>query len=447
MPTRLRQLHTSSIRRGTTLLELILALALSVLLLGAIALAIRFNLRALDSRRADVEEAQLARAVLRMITDDLHSAVQHEVVDFKPLEDIATSALSAQVSNAANALSSAASSATSGASSSGGAATGGGSSPGGSSSANNSKGGGASGGGSSGSSSSTGKTGGTGGGASTGGSSSGGASTGGASSGGASSGGASTGGASSSGASSGSPSTSDPSANTTDIASTAVPPPIPGLYGNQYELQLDVSRLPRLDQYQSMTGSAGTLSDIPSAVKTVAYYLRGANQAAPDTGFAAAGALSQQDAARPGLVRRQLDRAVSMQAASSGNSSLNQLGELIAPEVVSIEFRYSDGSQWLTEWDSSQMQGLPVAVEILVALQPSLAYADPNDTSTIAKKAVSQSPKMYRHVVRLPAGKIPAATDGTTTDGSESSSSSGSAASGSGSTGSGSAGSGSTGGP
>lgn len=433
-------------RSGTTLLELILALALSVLLLGAIALAIRFNLRTLDSRRADVEEAQLARAVLRMITDDLQSAVQHEVVDFKPLEDIATSALSAQVSNAVNALSSAAGSATGGSTSSGGGASSGSGSPSGSSSSNNSKsgnsssgpssssgqGGGSSSGGSSSPSSSSGKSGGTGAG----------------SSGGGTTGGTSSGGASSSGGTSGSSaSASDPSANTTDIASTAAPPPIPGLYGNQYELQLDVSRLPRLDQYQSMTGPTGTLNDIPSAVKTVAYYLRGANQPAPDTGFAATGALSQQDAARPGLVRRQLDRAVSLQASSSGNSSLNQLGELIAPEVVSIEFRYSDGSQWLTEWDSSQMQGLPVAVEILVGLQPSLAYADPNDTSTITKKAGTEVPKMYRHVVRLPAGKIPVIADGTTSDGSESSDSSSSGSGGSGATGSGSTGTGSTGGP
>lgn len=182
-----------------------------------------------------------------------------------------------------------------------------------------------------------------------------------------------------------------------------------------------------------MTGAPGSLTDIPSAVKTVAYYLRGANQASPDTGFAAAGALAREDAARPGLVRRQLDRAVSLQASSTGSSSLNQLGELIAPEVVSIEFRYSDGSQWLTEWDSSQMQGLPVAVEILVALQPSLAYANPTDTSSLAKKAVNQEPKMYRHVVRLPAGKIPTATDDGTTDGSGSTSTSGSAASSSGS--------------
>jgi hypothetical protein len=70
-----------------------------------------------------------------------------------------------------------------------------------------------------------------------------------------------------------------------------------------------------------------------------------------------------------GLVRRALDRAVMSNAEELGQTEqLNRTGELIAPEVVALEFMYFDGMQWLTSWDSSA-QGLPWLVEISLAMQ------------------------------------------------------------------------------
>ena len=49
----------------------------------------------------------------------------------------------------------------------------------------------------------------------------------------------------------------------------------PGLIGNQYQLQIDTSRLPRLEEYSVlMDVDPGNLSDVPSDLKTVTYYVQ-----------------------------------------------------------------------------------------------------------------------------------------------------------------------------
>src|SRR5687768_7365858 len=75
-------------RSGMTLLELMLALSLSVVVMGVIAIVIDLHLRTLDTRRTEVEEAQLARAVLRQMADDLRSAVQYQFIDFSGVTDM-----------------------------------------------------------------------------------------------------------------------------------------------------------------------------------------------------------------------------------------------------------------------------------------------------------------------------------------------------------------------
>jgi hypothetical protein len=59
--------------------------------------------------------------------------------------------------------------------------------------------------------------------------------------------------------------------------------------------------------------------------------------------------------------------------------SLQRTGELLAPEVVAIEFEYFDGQLWQSEWDSS-VQGLPLVVRITLAMQlESKRQTDPVD--------------------------------------------------------------------
>lgn len=217
-----------------------------------------------------------------------------------------------------------------------------------------------------------------------------------------------------------------------NIADSALPTSAPALLGNKSELQLDVSRLPRLEEYQKAMGGAGAVTDVPSDLKTVAYYVRGPASAPPDTGFAPQGTLTAGDSMRAGLVRRELDRAVSQYANEQGRmEQLNQQGELIAPEVVGLEFRYFDGSQWMEFWDSQQIQSLPLAVEITVAIQPGARWDGVSQsTPTNANggtgwgfgfgsnaQAAPPPPKLYRQVVRLAAARPNAGTQSSTTSG------------------------------
>ena len=90
-------------RRGLTLLELMLALTLSTFVLVAISMAIDLHLRVLQSRRGHVERIQLARSVLTIIANDLRSTVQQNTTDFSALASLASAALSGAAADATGA--------------------------------------------------------------------------------------------------------------------------------------------------------------------------------------------------------------------------------------------------------------------------------------------------------------------------------------------------------
>ena len=61
-------------RNGFTLIEVLLSLGLAALVLVALATAVDVHLRCVQTGRTHVEEAQLARALLHRIGDDLRNA-------------------------------------------------------------------------------------------------------------------------------------------------------------------------------------------------------------------------------------------------------------------------------------------------------------------------------------------------------------------------------------
>jgi len=306
-------------RAAFTLVELILALALSVIVLGLLGFAIHFHLQASDSRRAHVEEAQLARALLRRIADDLVASVRYEPADFSVASEMAKNApASAAMSGGAEVLD-----------------------------------------------------------------------------------------LDGDGLVDVDPSTLtqgiQPAAPTESIASSGMPPDVPGLYGNQYEMQIDISRLPRADEYHVATAD-GLSFDRPGDVKTVAYYLGDPEH--PPLGGPNPGegiAMLTAGGVPRGLVRRSLSRAVTSYAAKGGQGEeVHQLGEMIAPEVIALEFRYFDGSAWRTEWDTDTEGGLPQAVEIALLLEP----RDEQERATagpLTEQMNGLPGNLYRLVVRLPA--------------------------------------------
>lgn len=293
-------------RSGFTLIELMLALALIVVTTALIGSLMQMFSRNFATRGDDIRREQLARALLTKMADDIRSVVMPQEYDSSVLEQLL------------------------GASSSGGGGGGGGG-PDAASSATGASSSLASGSSSIGSSIGAGMS--------------------------------STSGSDSNAAGSG----------LSDTITTSLPP---GIYGDQYSLIVDVSRIPRPDEYIMPAASLidHFLADVPGDMKTVTYYVQSPTNmgiedslsqfASPDS---PSNTLSSGQVG--GLIRRQLDRAVTAYAEEMGDTQrLARTGDLLAPEVVALEFAYYDGTDWLTEWDSST-QSLPWLVEITLAMQ------------------------------------------------------------------------------
>lgn len=318
-------------RGGYTLLELILALGLSVLVMVGVGTAIHFHLITLDTRRTDLEDAQLARAVLRRIADDLRGAVRYEPPDLSGVTQFTNGMAQGGAPAGLDAT---------GLDMSGAEMTAGDLVPG--------------------------------------------------------------------------LGLGDIGMESEDlglsIATSTTPPATPGLYGNQYELQIDVSRLPRPDEYY-LDATTGTVR-IPSDVKTVAYYVQYADTATADSLSAAP--------AQGGLVRRDLDRAVTAYAAETGTTIDPAVGDLIAPEIVALEFQYFDGIQWLPEWDTELNGGLPLAVDVAIAISrtPPDEQLAADMQSTLLSGETPDNVRIFHSVVKLPmGGQAKTGSDPTQTEG------------------------------
>jgi Tfp pilus assembly protein PilW len=415
----------SNRRVGLTLLELILALSLSVVLLFAVGMALRLYWRSFDTKRTNIEQSHLARAILQKMGDDLRSAVQYTPVDLSGLESIASTSSLAGAFAGMTGTGSPAAAGAGGSGAGGGAGTGGGTGAGtgggagpatsGQSSQGQSGQGGAATSGAAGSSSTT-------------------------KSGGSTSTPSSSSTAGGSGAASGSPATGSEATGEQGATESTqeTPPAVVGLYGTATQIQFDVSRLPRVDEYAG--NSPTSMVKIPSDIKTVSYYVRNGEAAALTT-TSTFGSTPATGSSEPstsgqgrGLMRLEIDRAVSAYSETGGTVASNyDQAKLLADEVTSIAFQYWDGTAWASEWNSDEMGGLPLAVEIVMTL------ADPNAEASTAQPTqnfgatsdTESTDPSYRIVVALPTASLPPppaeepeTTEGSTTPGSSSAASS-----------------------
>ena len=186
-----------------------------------------------------------------------------------------------------------------------------------------------------------------------------------------------------------------------DLTSGAAVLKTPGLIGNQYQVQLDLSRLPRLEEYVAMLDqTSADLQDIPSDMKTVAYYVQ-ASGVIGGIQDPLAEIDPEADLSPGGLVRRSLDRAATVEAANTGNlTTLNQTGDLLAPEITGIEFSYWDGLTWQLDWSSDDYGELPLAVQVQIYMvDPILAATEESDSIAMMG---SDAMRVFSHIVRLP---------------------------------------------
>lgn len=233
-------------------------------------------------------------------------------------------------------------------------------------------------------------------------------------------------GASASGASaSGAAATSGMGATAEDASAVTTVAREPGLYGTQFELTLDVSRLPRGDEYIPAAGAmvAATLTDVPGDIKTVTYFVQAPSViGVGDTMDAFNDPTMVTNGMTGGLVRRALDRAIIAYAEETGDSTrLMRTGELIAPEVVSLEFAYFDGTQWLYTWDSTT-QALPWLVQITLSIQSATGEAAGAVDAGVPLSAMTSDQQaatgvqVYELIVAIPGAQLKAAEVATEAD-------------------------------
>ena len=175
----------------------------------------------------------------------------------------------------------------------------------------------------------------------------------------------------------------------------------PGLIGNQTQIQIDVSRLPRLEEYMPMMDAENTdLDDVPSDIKTVAYFVQAQGAGGVQDPLNSLDPESMSEATNGGLVRRSLDRSVTKFAVENGNlAQLNQTGELLAPEVSAIEFQYWDGITWMLEWNSDELEELPLAIRVDVHM------VNPNAPESGVSSIDAAATRIFSHIIRLQMAK------------------------------------------
>lgn len=193
---------------------------------------------------------------------------------------------------------------------------------------------------------------------------------------------------------------------TFDLASTTVQP-TPGVYGNANEIQIDVfGQYANPVRYDMLTnaGFDPMASNLLSDPKVVTYYLRAAD------GSELSGTPLQSDGDSISVRKTILARRVQGRAQASYDTAMAGMGDaqsgeqMLSDQVVSIQFAYHDGYDWLDEWDSSLNGGLPVAVSITLTVVDEAA-TDSTDVNTLTEDNI------YTLTVRLPAAEAPVEED------------------------------------
>ena len=160
---------------------------------------------------------------------------------------------------------------------------------------------------------------------------------------------------------------------TVDLVGNAVQV-VPGIYGNQFELQIDIlGKFPEPVRYDMGIASSGDplASNLLSEPKTVTWSLRSASSTEL-AGTPLESVESNERESMTILSRRVQTRAVAVNSASAGLADLQSGEQLLSDQIVSLQFQYHDGYDWTDTWDSSTM-GLPIAVKVtLTVSDPSL---------------------------------------------------------------------------
>ncbi len=365
-------------RHAFTLLELILAVALSATLLGLIGTAINLYLSQVDADRTRVEEAQLARSVLAMIADDIRGATIYQPQDTKAIEALMTASTPYNVDDVDKSKKpgapAAPASPTKIAALTAIAATSG----------------------------------------------------------------QSTSSSSASGSSSEDSEETLPlglNGTTEDVYVDVTRLP------KQDELFATVTGYTNA-QSPASTGAGGsgsaataTAADVnpPADLKTVHYHVRSDGGSTSSAGLNTS-AMPTAFGGEKGLVRQEIPRTIRVFAEQAGKTDATESQEvLLAPEVVKMQFRYFSGSELFDTWEMKERKTLPVAIEVKIWLKPPSANGnratndEKNEPTDKTSLDAIENAHEYRQIVYLPMASLVQSSSTSTSESSSSTESQGEA--------------------
>jgi prepilin-type N-terminal cleavage/methylation domain-containing protein len=181
-----------------------------------------------------------------------------------------------------------------------------------------------------------------------------------------------------------------------------------GLIGDATKLTLHISRPARDMAYATLNDGLGVAART-SDLLSVTYFLASTNGSGLEgevgQRYQQQSGLGLQTTGPQGLGRLAGDRmAIEFADLESDTTTLADAAQLIAPEVVSLEFRYFDGLNWLTEWDSVSAQRLPNAVEITIGMKRIVSEEErlAKQFDGAARADLDAILEYRRHVVSLP---------------------------------------------
>lgn len=170
----------------------------------------------------------------------------------------------------------------------------------------------------------------------------------------------------------------------------AISNPSAGLVGTATELTLHISR--PIHPIRLASTQSSMANSLLTDEKAVSWFLNGSN------GLSAPGSNSLTGTAT-GLSRLEGDRfTINAASLSNDQEQLTSLTKLLAPEVRQVSFRYFDGVNWVDSWDSPSMGRLPQAIEVTLGLM----LDDPSQAQNIMGTIIQPPLETVTHVIRIP---------------------------------------------
>jgi hypothetical protein len=81
-------------------------------------------------------------------------------------------------------------------------------------------------------------------------------------------------------------------------------------------------------------------------------------------------------------------------------------GDLVATEVIAIEFSYFDGTVWQMFWNSDDMNSLPVAIQVTITIGDPAAIASGDvPTDVVTQSGVAEA-RSFTQIIQIPAGRV-----------------------------------------